>query len=210
MQEVPVEEMDWAYHVKSAQLPEPRDRDALHAFVGGLFADTMDVTKPMWQFHVVESMNGEGGVRSALVARVHHVMGDGTSLVWLFLSHLVDQPKVTATPRTRMASGKQKRRLDRGLLAPVRAVARQARNFVAGVANGFLTPMLSRDTDTVMKAKDALASGGARVLSAARPIPVSKLKQIKERIGGTINDVLVSLMVGAIRRYARVCTCART
>ena len=73
--------LDWAYHVRRADVPPDASKDALHAFIGGLFAEQMDVSKPLWQFYVVESLQADGGIRAAVVPRVHHVLGDGTSLV---------------------------------------------------------------------------------------------------------------------------------
>lgn len=192
--------LDWAYHVRRADLPADASKDALHKFIGDLFAVPMDVSKPMWQFYVVESLQADGGIRAAVVPRVHHVLGDGTSLVHLFLNHLVDQGHVKATPRTRMATGKPKLRLDTGLLAPVRAVSRRVSVFARGVVDGVLGTMFAADTKTLMKADTAYESGGARRLTMARPVPISRLRQIKAAIGGTVNDVLVAALCGAIRK----------
>ena len=99
-----------------------------------------------------------------------------------------------------MATGKPKLRLDTGLLAPVRAVSRRVSVFARGVVDGVLGTMFPADTKTLMKAATAYDSGGARKLTMAQPVPVARLRQIKAAIGGTVNDVLVAALCGALRK----------
>jgi diacylglycerol O-acyltransferase len=61
----------------------PDPLQALKTRVAELAARPLDHTRPLWQFHVVEDLDGE---RSALVARVHHCIGDGIALISVMLS----------------------------------------------------------------------------------------------------------------------------
>ena len=58
------------------------ERHALQRLCGGLATTALDPSRPLWQFHLVE--NYEGG--SALVARIHHCIGDGISLISVMMS----------------------------------------------------------------------------------------------------------------------------
>jgi diacylglycerol O-acyltransferase len=74
------EHFDLARHVVPARLVRRRgqgERDALKALCGELASTPLDARHPLWQFHLVEHY--EGG--SALVARLHHCIADGISLI---------------------------------------------------------------------------------------------------------------------------------
>lgn len=74
------EHFDIARHVVPARLVRRRgqgERDALKALCGELASTPLDPRHPLWQFHLVEHY--EGG--SALVARLHHCIADGISLI---------------------------------------------------------------------------------------------------------------------------------
>ena len=58
------------------------ERAALQARVGELASEPLDPARPLWQFHLIE--NYEGG--SALIARVHHCIGDGIALISVMMS----------------------------------------------------------------------------------------------------------------------------
>jgi WS/DGAT/MGAT family acyltransferase len=83
---------DIAEHVVADTLvraPGQSPTDALKAHVGELAITPLDRSRPLWQFHVVEDL-GDG--RSALIARVHHCIGDGIALISVMLS-MVDGGK---------------------------------------------------------------------------------------------------------------------
>ena len=82
---VPDSSFDIAHHVVHATLPQHRasdERHALQLLCGELATTPLDPDRPLWQFHLVDGY--EGG--SALVARVHHCIGDGIALISVMLS----------------------------------------------------------------------------------------------------------------------------
>ncbi len=66
-------------HVHHVALPEPRDQRALEALVSDLTSAPLPRDRALWQLHVIDGV-GEG---TALLARLHHAMGDGVALVRL-------------------------------------------------------------------------------------------------------------------------------
>jgi hypothetical protein len=79
-QDVPALDLD--EHLIRVALPEGAGREGLEALVSGLMSECLPRDRPHWQFHLVERYRGG----SALVARVHHCIGDGISLVQLLLA----------------------------------------------------------------------------------------------------------------------------
>jgi diacylglycerol O-acyltransferase / wax synthase len=79
------EDFDITHHVVAHRLQRQKgqsERAALQALCGELATRALDPQRPLWQFHLIE--NYEGG--SALVARIHHCIGDGIALISVMMS----------------------------------------------------------------------------------------------------------------------------
>ena len=82
---LPDEDFDIDHHVVPAALgaqPGESERQALQRLCGELAAQPLDHARPLWQFHLVEHYDGG----SAMIARVHHCIGDGIALTSVMLS----------------------------------------------------------------------------------------------------------------------------
>jgi diacylglycerol O-acyltransferase / wax synthase len=84
------EAFDLDHHVCAETLDVPAGTaplEALKARVAALTGEPLDPDRPLWQFHLVEWLDeGSGQGRSALIARVHHCVGDGIALISVLLS----------------------------------------------------------------------------------------------------------------------------
>jgi len=76
-----MKEMDMDYHVQYHKIDNITDRTALHACAAKLHEPKLDRSKPLWQIHVIE---GQVGNEYAIFFTIHHVYGDGASLVKWF------------------------------------------------------------------------------------------------------------------------------
>jgi diacylglycerol O-acyltransferase / wax synthase len=187
------EEFSMDYHFQRTRLDEPGDQPALQRRVSELMSTPLDYARPLWQMHYVE--NYQHG--SAVIVRLHHCIADGMALVQVLLS-LDDKPR--RKPSRSSKPGRANNRnhssieallnLPGQVLAPVRTTLG-----IAGVL-GKLAAM-GADPETVFRGP----LGVRKVAIWSDPIPLDKVKFIGRQLGGTVNDVLLSTMAGALRIY---------
>lgn len=103
----PVKTLNMDYHTQLHKIDDVTDRVALDDFVAKLHETRLDPDKPLWQFHFIY----DGKNKSyAIYARVHHMYGDGSTLVRWFQSCYVSTPDdkkftpIWATKRLRKKS----------------------------------------------------------------------------------------------------------
>ena len=217
-------DIDW--HLRVAALPGAAGKAELENFVSELSSSPLDLSKPLWQFHVVEGYTSSG-IRGGgvLVARVHHCYADGLALVQVLLSLTDTAPQPEA--RAELARTWLKR--DRGsvlerLLEPMQGGLQKALA-VGGKTWAKLAQMLSDpavaaefahegseitrelaialtlsdDPKTALKGR----LGVAKRVAWAEPLPLDEVKVLGRALGCTVNDVLLACAAGAIRGYLR-------
>ena len=88
-------DFDLGYHLRRVTLPQPGDQAAIQKIVSQLASTPLDLTRPLWQLHLVDVSGDEpttspqhtsalGG--RALIFRMHHSFADGIALVQVLLS----------------------------------------------------------------------------------------------------------------------------
>jgi len=206
-------------HVHRVALPAPGDAEALQEMVSDLMSTPLDFSKPLWQIHLLENY-GEGCV---ILLRIHHCIGDGVALVHVMLSSTdatPDAPWPTqpvephphAHPRNRITS----------IVDTVNAVVKRTRDVTETVIHegvetvlhpshllelaqdlsegaSILTKLLLKpsDKETVLKGR----LGTAKRAAWSAPIPLDEVKAVGKANGATVNDILVAVVAGALRRY---------
>jgi NRPS condensation-like uncharacterized protein len=169
-------DFDLAAHLAPIVLPEPADQAVLQAFVSTLMSTPLDAERPLWHMYLVENY-GHG---SALVVRIHHAIADGIALVQVLLSLTDTSPDAPITSPTANP--------------PKPALLRQSWGLVTATAR-----LLWLQPDARTRLKDPL--GVPKQAAWSPPLPLQEVKQIGRRLGATVNDVLVTTVAGAIRRY---------
>ena len=202
------------YHVRLTALPAPGGEDQLRTLAGRVFSQQLDRGKPLWEIWIVDGL--EGG-RFAILSKTHHALVDGISGVDL-VSVLFDtapEPSVESPPGPRWAprptpSGAQLlgealrerasvpsevvRTARAGLRAP-RMLASRAREALGGVSAmaraGFdLAPRSAYNEDI----------GPHRRFTWVRTW-LGDVKAIKNELGGTVNDIVLAIVSGAVARH---------
>ncbi len=199
------------FHVRHTALPRPGDAAQLKRLIGRVCAQPLDRGHPLWELWVVEGL--EEGRRFALISKVHHCMVDGvssTELLTLLMSARPDEttePGPPFVPRPEPSAAELARdELVSLALGPVDAVASLRELFAP-----------ERRTE-LWQAVRAAARLAARGLVPASHSPLNReigphrrfetlaldlarVKAIKDKLGGTLNDVVLAAVSGAVRRF---------
>lgn len=86
----PVDKMDMEYHVQVAEIDDVSDKEALHKLVARLHEPRLDKDKPLWQYTVIK---GKSGRQFAMYAKIHHMYGDGATMVKWFQAGYLPEPQ---------------------------------------------------------------------------------------------------------------------
>jgi diacylglycerol O-acyltransferase / wax synthase len=204
------------YHIRHTALPKPADEAALKRLAGRLFSQRLDRSKPLWEIWLVQSMS-KG--RFALVAKTHHALVDGISGVDIttVLFDAAREPAPTAPPAPWSAQPLpgQAKLLGEALIERSTVPAEMLRGARA---------LLRAPRRAVSQVKGGLTSIGATTLAGisapAPPSPfnvdigphrrytfldadLATFKAIKDSLGGTLNDVVLTSVSLALGRYLR-------
>lgn len=200
---------DLDYHVQRVTLPPPGDQAALQQIVSKLVGAPLDMARPPWQMHLVETY----GPGCALICRTHHSLADGVALIHVLLSLTAtdagdsrsstgqehSQRSLDAIQRTRARRGFARRLIRRsvwtlGHLQRGPELVQLGRDAVADASDIVLSPS---ETDTPLRG----VRGLVKRIAWSEPVPLVEIKTIGRRLGGTVNDVLLTALAGALRRY---------
>ncbi|HJR46014.1 MAG TPA: wax ester/triacylglycerol synthase family O-acyltransferase [Actinomycetota bacterium] len=202
------------YHVRHTALPAPGNEEKFKALVSRIMSQQLDRTKPLWEMWYAE---GLGGGRTALISKTHHCLVDGVSgadIMSVLLDLQPEQrevekkrwvPDPEPTPdallvdalRERITSPAEGMRtlqstlLDPGTL-PNRLVegARALGAFVGGTLDFAPQSSLNQPIGPHRRFETVLVS-------------LDDVKQVKNVHGGTVNDVVLSVVSGGLRRLLK-------
>lgn len=203
-------EFEISRHVKRTRLPRPGGRAQLLDLAGRLFARHLDRERPLWEIWVVE---GLAGGRFAVVTKTHHCMIDGVSGVDL-ASVLLDVDEQTGPPaarsprKPRPAPGSAEM-VARALGDLVRRPLDLAREAASPVPEGRgalkeilggLGPLLgigALGPAPGCSLNKSVSPGRRWVMTS---IDLSTVKRVRAALGGTVNDVALAVVAGALRK----------
>ena len=203
---------DLAWHVRRAALPGPGGMSELRELAGRIFSEPLDFTRPLWQLYLIEGL--EGG-RHAYVNKTHHALVDGVAAVDVAAVildaspegmeiELTDEPidEGEATPEVRLVRAVSDRIREplrvarsavRETIATPRSsagrVVRTAESFARLAASGPAAPRTSLNQEIGRDRRVGLLSAD-----------LARLKAMRGDGGATVNDVILSVSTGALRR----------
>ncbi|OEL18667.1 O-acyltransferase WSD1 [Dichanthelium oligosanthes] len=188
---------------------------ALEDYVSSLSTRPMDHSIPLWELHVLDFPTAEAA--AALALRVHHSVGDGVSMLSLFMActrSAADPDRLPALPPARRAGGplhavRRPRPLSSaaGALDALAAMAVWVMSFlvlawntVVDVLCFFATATsLLRDAPTVLKGQEGTEFRPKRFVN--RTLSLDDVKFVKNAMSCTVNDVLLGITSAALSRY---------
>jgi diacylglycerol O-acyltransferase / wax synthase len=196
-----------SYHLRHTALPAPGSEDKLRRTAARIFAQHLDRNKPLWEIWMLEGLS-DG--RWALLSKVHHCMVDGVSATDLMAVMFDDSPApapvrvwnpgpepsgaelVVRTLTHRTLDPAEQVRTVRAVLRAPRASLGQARDLVRGATSAvsLLRPLGGSSLTGPV--------GPHRKWSCAE-VPVSDVKAVRAGLGGTVNDVVLTIVAGGLR-----------
>jgi len=200
---------DLAYHVRHVSLPRPGSTEQLQARVAEMLERPLNRQRPLWEIWVVEGLEGGG---FALLVKVHHCIVDGIAGIGM-LTALLDverrvpalqapawYPRLAPTPaelvrdeiarRARATLGIG-RALGRAIVDPAASAAG------LGAAAGSLWRLLRTGLSPAPEVSFNRPIGPHRQI-AWRHFDLGTVKAVARRLGGTVNDVVLTMVSGAL------------
>ncbi len=203
------------YHLRHKALPAPGDDLQLSRLCGRMFSSQLDRYKPLWEIALVEGLAGN---RHALIAKTHHAVIDGISGVDItaVLFDLKPSPSESAEPTawSPKPAPSSAQLLADALLERATAPAEVSRSLRAAVR----TPRRALEA-----AASRIGAVGSLAAAGAEPAPESPLnvpigshrrftwvrsdlqrvKNVKNALGGTVNDVILATVAGGLGSHLR-------
>src|SRR3954463_4248409 len=207
--------LNLGYHVRHTSLPGPGSEQQLRVLAGRIFSQQLDRSKPLWEIWLIEGLKGD---RFAIVGQTHHAMVDGvsggdiTTVLFDGEKDPVEEPRALerwiAEPEPNDAQLLAEALVERAIYP--REIARGLRRIVRGPRR-----FLRSATDAAIAA-GAFAWTGMAAPSSPFNFEVgthrrfswvraslADMKQVKNHLGGTVNDVVLAAVAGALGRYMR-------
>ena len=205
------------YHIRHTALPRPGDEGSLKRLAGRIFSQRLDRSKPLWEMWLVQSM-ADG--HFAVIAKTHHALVDGISGVDIttVLFDTAREPAAPAAPATPWAAKPLPGH------AKLLGEALLERSTMPGEMVRGVRALMRRPRKALGQVKDGLTSIGATTIAGisapAPPSPfnvdigphrrytfldveLASLKAVKDSLGGTLNDAVLTCVALALGRYMR-------
>ena len=203
-----------SYHIRHTALPEPGSEEQLRTFAARVFSQRLDRSKPVWEMWLVDGVEGN---RFALVTKSHHALVDGVSGVdittVLFDTEPHPESVPSAEPWVARPEPSDAQMLSEALIERATTPAEMTRGFRAL----FRAPrQVARGAIDALEAAGAFARAGFAAPASPFNVEIGpyrrfatvaadleQFKAIKNELGGTVNDVVLAVVAGALGRYLR-------
>jgi WS/DGAT/MGAT family acyltransferase len=218
-----LDDPDLDYHIRSAALPKPGNREQLDQLVGKLHSKLIDRSRPLWEFYVIEGLrkpaDAPAGTRHVgFYAKVHHASLDGASAVVLANAML----DLTPVPReVREAPEDDAPAADAyGAAELAGAGLRHLGGQILGI--GRALPTIARTAAQLLQPPPGSRRGAPRLPLPAQwfgprtalnanitpqrafasvSIPLDEAKRVAKAHGASLNEVVLAICSGALRRH---------
>ncbi len=207
------QDFDINRHIFPQELEAPGTDQQLFELAADLFAPALDRDKPLWEIHVIRGLQGD---RTALVSKVHHCLVDGVSGIELLMVILDVSPNppppMPAPEIEKPAADSPFLRLMDAILdnasADIDRWANQQKRIIDMLDGGTRTRSLLRAVETTLPYMQVpvVRAPFNQPLSPGRTVAFSEysfqeIRQIRAALGGTVNDVVLTVLGGGLGRY---------
>jgi diacylglycerol O-acyltransferase / wax synthase len=217
-----------AYHVRHTALPTPGGWDQLCALTARIFSQQLDRSKPLWEMWLIEGLgpdiegpgipaSGGGQDRFALISKTHHSLIDGIAgidLATVLFDLSPDPPPIKHSGRPWRPHGEP------GTAELVAVGLKGAVRAGVELAEGALDALAHPDR-ALARTRDVAEGLGELVWAELNPAPetplnvpigphrrfvgvggsLAEFKLVKNAFGGTVNDVVLAIVAGALRDF---------
>jgi WS/DGAT/MGAT family acyltransferase len=202
------------FHIRHTALPAPGEWHQLEEMTARIYSQQLDRSKPLWEIWLVEGLEDD---RFALITKTHHALIDGIAGVDLATVLFDISPEPPIPSRSRRPWKPQPEPgaaslIAAGLLGAVKAGAQVAEGVVE---------VIGHPERALKAARDALEGVGEIVWAGLNPAPETPLnvpigphrrftavgnqltdfRFVKDTFGGTVNDVVLTVVTGALRSF---------
>ena len=201
-------DFDLDYHVRRAALPAPGGMNELAELTAEIAGRQLDRRRPLWELWVVEGLE-HGHV--AIIAKMHHAAIDGVLGVDLMTEIFDLEPNPQPKPREELPKPERLPSDAELLVGAMTSIARQPLRMVRAARN------LARSaTRVVQRLREQPVNAGVPLTAPPTPlngvltphrrvtfasVPLADIKDVKSAFGVTVNDVVLAVCAGALRRF---------
>jgi diacylglycerol O-acyltransferase / wax synthase len=201
------EKIDFDYHVRPIRVPEPGGRRELDQLIGEIASTPLNRNRPLWEMYVAEGLADN---RIAIIHKVHHVLADGTASSNQMakaiqpdlpsgVMGIFEEPDIA---RTRPALLKAAARDHVGLIRKLPRLVSETATGVSRVRRRSKErgehPDLARNFAPPDCFINHVVTPGRRFATA--PLALADVKEVSKRLGVTINDIVLAMSAGALRK----------
>lgn len=215
-------DVDLHYHVRHTALPQPGNAAQLADAYARIYAQAMDMSRPLWEIHVIDGVNRVEGIPTgafALVVKFHHAGADGISATEItsalhstvpkrekFSSrsrrreNLPDPPALGETMRhSALLSARFGRALGNELVSRAPALARKLIKRALPGSAADRAPGRGRNSAPRSLINVAVSTDRSYTWAS---LNLDEIKQIREQVtGATVNDVYLAVVGAALRKF---------
>jgi diacylglycerol O-acyltransferase / wax synthase len=205
-------------HVIHATLDAPGGEAELQALAGRILSQPLDRSRPLWDVHVVDGLQGG---RGAIIWRVHHALADGVSGLELMKIMMDVTPEVPANlpkpRRTRVRAPAAQQAANGGISGAVNTMVGSLLAFEAALLDFAETFLHSKNQDTLRGVPELLSEFASSIerLPFNKPctgerkfcwaeFDIADVQAIRQGAGGTVNDVILAVLTRALARYVKL------
>jgi WS/DGAT/MGAT family acyltransferase len=202
------------YHVRHTSLPRPGDDEQLKRLAGRVVSQQLDRGKPLWELWIVEGLTGD---RFAMISKTHHCMIDGVSAVDL-ATVLLSPSRDTSIPEPaqwnpeRAPSGREL------VMEEARRRLKSPLELGQAVLDAIQNPAETAEslTEQIFAVTETLGAGLFPASDSPFNQPIgphrrfewtafdlADVKRVKNALGGTVNDVVLATVAGAVGSFLR-------